>query len=325
MSYEMKSLRKEDLSLYFYLKDIVLRDFMEREEYVSLRMMSEYCTPGSYVYEAEEDCRSDELEPCPTERGRGWVYFDDPVGGNSCTPYATVSGWNGDGEIAYGTPEQSNSVILYETTSSGLEAVDWLDYMIDYIDGRIISTRELNEPYITYKWNYVSVVDEWSAIEAANPPVVVIDMHGTNKAGYQLGGGKKATRKVNIHVFASNTAERNDIVESIYDGLYNRSCTFYDFPTGSVLEYDGTFYGRKDLEDRMSGSLINTYNKLTYLFDRSQVSNVSKLEFDSVEARHVNLPLVMTRGRDEIMLSDLNAYRSKVSFDMRSYDDRIIT
>jgi hypothetical protein len=30
----------------------------------------------------------------------------------------------------------------------------------------------------------------------------------------------------------------------------------------------------------------------------------------------------MTRGRDEVMLSDLNAYRSKVSFDMFSYDDR---
>ena len=198
--------------------------------------------------------------------------------------------------------------------------VDWQEYMVDYIDARIISQRKLVQPSITFKWNYVSVVDEWAAIEAADPPVIVIDMHGTDKAGYQLGGGKKATRKIDIHVFASNPAERNDIVEALYDGLYNRSCPLYDFPTGSVLDYDGTFYGRRDLEDRYGTNIPD--NKLTYLYDRRHVSHISQLYFDTVIARHVNLPLVMSRGRDEVMLSDLNAYRSKVSFDMFSYDDR---
>lgn len=197
--------------------------------------------------------------------------------------------------------------------------------MIDYIDGRVIVPTDyalqLDNPAITFEWNYISVVDEWAAIEAANPPVVVIDMHGTDKAGYQLGGGKKATRKVDLHVFASNPAERNDIVEALYDGLYNKSCPLYDFPTGSVLDYDGTFYGRRTLDERYPSGIPN--NKLTYLFDRGRVSNVSRLQFDAVTARHVNLPLIMSRGRDEIMLSDLNAYRSKVSFDMFSYDDRI--
>jgi hypothetical protein len=330
-SYEMTSLRKEDLSLYLHIKDVVLRNFREKEEYSPLQLMPELCDYASYVYEIVTD-----LEPSPTERGRGLVYFDPPSGGVPCEPYPSVSGLNGDGHPAFGTPEQSDSVVLYEmvdpllcddrATLSGVE-VSWQDYMIDYIDGRIISPVKLTNPAITYTWNYVSVVDEWAAIEAADPPVVVIDLHGTDKAGYQLGGGKRTVRKVDIHVFASHPAERNDIVEALYEGLYNKSCPLYDFPTGSVLDYDGTFYGRREMEDKaielgidLNGDDYN--NKLTYLFDRSHITSVSRLHFDSVTARHVNLPLVMSRGRDEIMLSDLNAYRSKVSFDMFSYDDR---
>ena len=317
MSYEMKNLRKEDLSLYYYIKDIVLRDFVEKEEMVQLTIMPDLCAYSeSNVYEATIT-----LEPSPFERGRGLRYFDDPSGGTTCEPYTSVSGIDGAGDVAYGIPEQSGKVIVYETSSSGtLDVVPWQDYMIDYIDGRIIINRELNEPKITFDWNYISLVDEWAAIEASNPPVVVIDLSGTDKSGCQLGGGKKVVRKVDLHIFASNTAERNDIVETLYDGLYNRSCPIYDFPTGTVLDYDGTFYGRRDVEDRLG----YPSNKLTFLFNRSKVSDVSSLQFESVTSRHVNLPLVMTRGTDAVMLSDLNAYRSKISFDLVSYDDRNI-
>jgi len=334
MTYEMKSLRKEDLSLYNYIKDTVLNSFVEREEQVPLALMPELCDSSSYVYEYNSA-----LEPSPTERGRGWRYFVKPIGNSNCMPYPTTSGFNGDGNYTeYGTPEQpyrvgvdgnlelddDGGVVVWETTVisgvSMLTVVPDLVYMVDYIDGRIITERPLVKPaYVDFDWNYISVVDEWAAIEAADPPVVVIDMHGTDKAGYQLGGGKKATRKVDIHVFATDPAERNDIVETIYDGLYNRGCPLYDFPTGSVLDYDGTFYGRRTL-DTTSGTAEEI--KLTYLFDRTTASGVSRLFFDAVTARHVNLPLIMTRGRDEVMLSDLNAYRSKVSFDMFSYDER---
>jgi hypothetical protein len=313
MSYEMKSLRKEDLSLYYYIKDTVLRDFVEMEEEVALNLMPDLCSYTSYVYEIDTD-----IEPSPFERGRGLRYFDDPELGLNCEPYTAVSGIDGAGDAGYGTPEQSTQVIVYETSSSGtLDAVAWQDYMIDYIDGRIITSSKLNTPKITFNWNYISLVDEWAAIEASDPPVVVVDMSGTDKSGFQLGGGKKTVRKVDIHIFASNTAERNDIVETIYDGLYNRSCPLYDFPTGTVLDYDGTFYGRRDLEDRLGYQ----DNKLTYLFNRSMSSTRSKLFFESVTSRHVNLPLIMSRGTDEVMLSDLNAYRSKISFDLVSYDD----
>ena len=327
-TYEMSLLRKEDLSLYLHIKDVVLRNFIETEEYVPLRLMPELCDSNSYVYEIDTD-----LEPSPLERGRGLVYFDPPTGGLPCEPFPSVSGLNGDGDLAFGTPEQSTRVVVYEMVEpvlcdgvvsySGTE-LDWRYYMIDYVDGRIIvptSYGKLDNPAITFSWNYVSVVDEWAAIEAADPPVVVVDMSGTDKAGYQLGGGKKATRKVDLHIFATDPGERNDIAEALYDGLFNKSCPLYNFTTGSVLDYDGTFYGRRTLDDRYPSGIPD--NKLTFLFDRDRVSNVSRLEFNSVVGRHVNLPLIMSRGRDEIMLSDLNAYRSKVSFDMCSYDDRI--
>jgi len=212
----------------------------------------------------------------------------------------------------YGIQEQVNRVIVYsETTVSGQVVYLPINddrYIIDYIDGRIITDGSVTPTHVSYYWNYVSVVDEWAVVEASNPPVVVIDIQGTDKAGYQLGGGKRVVRKVDIHIFASNTAERNDIAETLYDAFYLGGCMLMDLPLGTVLDYDGTWYGRR-----------HTSNKLTSLFDRTTVSGTSNLMFESVTNRHINLPLIMTRNRNEVFLSDLNAYRSKISFDMYSY------
>ena len=61
-------------------------------------------------------------------------------------------------------------------------------------------------------------------------------------------------------------------------------------------------------------------NKLKTLVDRSRETGViGNMLFDSVVSRHVSLPLLMTRSTDEVMLSDLNAYRSKISFDLVTY------
>jgi hypothetical protein len=288
---EMQLFRKEDLSLASYIKDIVLSNFVEYETDIPLQLMPDICDVDSFVYEALT-----EMIPAPSARGRGWLYFDCVSGTNNCECYNTVSGTDFKGENGAITPES--------------------DYMIDYTDCRIVANRKLNEPTVTYYWNYVSLVDEWAVIAASDPPVVVIDMHGVDKAGYQLGGGKRSVRKVNIHIFASEPAERNDLVDTLYDGLYLKSCMLQNFPNGSPLDYDGTFHGRRDQNDPI--------NKLTYLYNREGVENISRLQFENVTARHVSLPLLMTRGKDEVMLSDLNAYRSKVSFDLVLYDDRNI-
>jgi hypothetical protein len=181
--------------------------------------------------------------------------------------------------------------------------------MIDYLDGRIITSGTCLPTFVSYAWHYVSIVDEWAAIEAAAPPVIVIDLYGTDKAGYQLGGGRKVIRKVDIHIFASSPAERNDIVETVYDSLYNKSCPLYDFPEGTMLDFDGTWFKRKE-----------DLNKLTSVFDRTTVPDIiGNLQFENTTSRNVSLPLVMTRDSNAVMLSDLNAYRSKISFDLVSY------
>lgn len=313
----MKRLRKEDLSLYRYIKDTVLREFVEKEELAPLELISELTCQDSYVYQAEIDS---DIIPSPIERGRGWTFFDCPeydVQGDciysisTCVPeFVTVTGTDGQGTDCTGTPEQSNRVTLYD---ENLATISGVDYVIDYVDGRIILETDTVVPkYVKYYWNYVSVVDEWAVISAANTPVVVIDTSGTDKEGYQLGGGNKTTRLVEIQVFASSTAERNDLVETIHNGLYNKSAPVYDFSTGDVLDYDGTFYARK-----------TTYNKLTSLFNRTSLNDLSELhggmEFINVSSRHVKMPLILSRERNELLLSDLNAYRSKISFEIQTY------
>ena len=301
----MKNLRKEDISLYFYLKNNVLMDFIEKEDNIYLEQIdSVSCSEVGYVYTALTD-----MIPSPTDRGRGWVYLD------VCSDTTTVCNLDSSGNelVSYptssGIKEQSNRVIVYDVNGV---VIDENEYMVDYIDGRIVTSGTVTPVSIDYYFNYISLVDEWAAIEAADPPVVVIDVMGTDKGGYQLGGGKRVVRKVDIHVFASDTAERNDIVETIYDGLYLKSCPLYDFVDGSVLEYDGTWYGRK-----------GNMNKLETLFNPGYVGgycgNRCNLQFENVTTRHISLPLIMTQSRDEVMLSDLNAYRSKISFDMVSY------
>lgn len=311
MSYEMSIVRKEDLSLYHYIKEVVLLDFIEVDEMVPLVYAPKLSSVDNdadpltniLVYTADTNAF-----PNPIERGRGWVYFDTVSGTTTtlCQPYTIVSGTRADGVPVVGTPEQSQMVTVYD---SNLNVVNDSSYMIDYIDGRIVTDdSSLNLAYVTYHWYYVSIVDEWETVQSASPPIVVIDIFGTDKSGYQLGAGKKVFRKVNLHIFASNSAERKDIGETLYDGLYLKSCPLYDFPLGDVLEYDGTFYGRKD-----------NPNKLTSLFDRTSDKNViGNLEFENVSARNIGLPPILSRNREEVM-SDLNAYRSRVSFDLVSY------
>ena len=183
---EMRSLRKEDLSLYYHLKHVGLFEFIEKEELAPLQKLDteEFCSTDFMVYEAlTEWCENPEgFAPSPTERGRGWVYIDEGTvsGTNQCSPYVVVSGTDMEGNEILGIPEQSYRIMVYDVDGF---IIPEDEYLIDYLDGRIITDGTVTPVYIDYHWNYVSLVDEWAAVEAANPPVVVIDMHGSDKAG----------------------------------------------------------------------------------------------------------------------------------------------
>ncbi len=263
----MRKLRKEDLSLHHYLRFNVLDQYIETEEDISLTYLSDVSEAGSYVYEAE----STRL-PSPTSLGRGWVYLDN-----------------------YGdTTEQQAAVTVYD---SGNSVISGTNYMIDYVDGRVIfASQSIVPATVSYQYFYVSLVNEWQDVEAADVPVVVVNLEGFEKEGFQLGGGKKPIRRGRLHIFATNQAERDDLTELLYDGIYEKCVPNQEWPQGTILDWDGTF------------SNYYTYEAVEY---------ESNLHITNVISRNVNPPLMAgIPRRDMTMLSDLNRYRARIDFDM---------
>jgi hypothetical protein len=316
----MRRLRKEDLSLHRYIKDTVLRPYVELEELATLELMPDVSCEGSYVYRASTSqvCEPDsDIVPYPVDYGRGWVFFDCPeldefgeCVENVNDHYVLVSGTDALGTSCMGTPEQSNRVKIYDENLLEIVGVTCL---VDYVDGCIVlDTPYVVPKYVNYYWNYVSVVDEWPSGDAPEPPVVVIAIDQTNKAGYQIGAGIHTRRQAKLHIFASSAAERADLKELLYDSLYNKCCPVYDFPTGDVLDADGTFYGRKI-----------TDNKLTSLFNRTSLNDLGLLHggmtFHNVEARNVKTNLFLDGPQGAVQASLINAYRATVSFEIQTY------
>jgi len=267
----MKKARKEDISLHHYVRNEVLKDFIEIEKHVPLVYLEELSREsGTAVYQAESN-----MLPKPNSYGRGWVYVDS---------------------FEYFT-EQTDSVVVYD----GLGTVISGGYDIDYVDCRIIMPNTTVVPAtVTYKWYYVAVVDEWDDVHASDVPVVVVDLTSFTKEGFQLGGGKFIPRRVNIHVFATNQAEREDLNEAIYDGLYLKSCPMQELPFGTMIDWDGRWND-------------------SYVF--ATISGSSWLKFENVKARNVYPRLISTPTRDYAQLSDLNRYRSRITFDMFHWEE----
>jgi len=266
----MKRVRKEDLSLHDYIKNCVLAEFVEVET-TTLSYLEEQSSPGSYVYGTDSI-----MVPLPTNTGRGWRYVDS---------------W-GD------TTEQQNMVTVYDEFGT---IISGSNYLIDYIDGRVILANPNIVPYsVTYNWNYVAVVDEWETIETSEVPIVVVDISGFEKEGFQLGAGKRVPRQVTLHVFANDTAERDDIMETLYDGLYLKGCPNQEFNRGTLLDWNGTFNQN---------------------YEYSTISGSSQLKFDNIMARTVSVPLLTIPTRDVTMLSDVNRYRARIRFEVFHWEE----
>lgn len=262
----MKRLRKEDLSLHHYIRYNVLNEYIETEYNVPLDYMSDISEPTSQVYESDSS-----MIPLPTELGRGWVYID-----------------------AYGDiTEQQNAVTVYDSLAN---VISGTNYMVDYVDGRVITSGTVTPAAVTYKYFYVSLVNEWEDVESAGVPVVVVNLESFEKVGFQLGGGKRVPRRGHLHIFATNRSERDDLLELLYDGINEKCCPNQNWTKGSILDWDGTFNS-------------------DYVYETIQYS--SMLHFENVRARNINPPLVReVPTRDVTMLSDLNRYRARIDFDM---------
>jgi len=263
----MEALRKEDLSLHHYLRFNVLNKYIETDVDVELEYVDELSSTGSYVYEANST-----RMPIPTSLGRGWVYLDN---------YPDVS-------------EQQTRVKVYDAVGT---IISGSNYMIDYIDGRVVfANKNITPVKATYDYFYVALVNDWEVIENSGVPVVVVDLESFQKVGFQLGGGKLVPRRGHLHIFATDRAERDDLIELLYDGINEKCVPNQDWPKGTMLDWDGTF---------------------NVDYEYKTVEHASCLHIENVIATTLNPPLLTRIPRvDYRMLSDLNRYRARIDFDM---------
>lgn len=291
-------IRKEELSIFNYIRDIVLSNYIILEEGVPLVYNHRLSSNTSFVYELGISTK-----PAPYDIGRGFTYFDDPndmdsVGYSPCDLYPLVSGTvYGSDEVVLGTPEQSNRIKVYDEDR---ELISDYNYLVDYVDCRIVTSGTVNPAFIDYSWNYVSLLDDWEKMTTVETPIVVVNLSNSNKKGYQLGGGSRVVRNLVLYVFCNNSIEKKEITDVLYDGFYNKTVPIYKYPLGTVLDYDGTWYGRK----------INK-NKLTSLFDRTTASfSIGNMFFEDIVAKDIEIGAV--NRAENVFLSKVNKFRSRI-------------
>jgi hypothetical protein len=268
--------RMEDMSLQHWVKDVVLPlKWVEKIVNVPLNFNTEKSRYEAVV----------QWLPNFLDEGRGWVYFD-PAGSGTCVVSDIPS------------TEQSTRVTVYNESAVTIDASL---YTINYIDGAIglpgggITTAGGTPTTVDFTYHYVAMVDGWPGTDPPEAPLISVEMTGYDKQPFQLGGGRKSVRKVAIDIFATSSAERDDLTEFIYDALYNRHIPVFDFREGEPLNYDGTF------SPTWSGTLLqlNTNDDSLFYFQDVNAINIT--------------------GRQE--WSDLNRWRSRITCKMISYRD----
>lgn len=220
----MERARLENLSFIYYLKNrVLLENFIERREEDSLIQESS----TSYRIVVPQG-----FKPNPLDKGRGLVYFDE----------ISIPGY---GVIPDESAEQQNRVIVYNQSNA---VISGSQYTIDYAGGRVLNPIGFTPGTITYYYNYVSVFEADQDLPESERkidlPYIVVSSDGQAiRKGMQLGGGKIIPRQVNLHIYATDQAERNDLVQILMDGLEDREITVVDFnqTNGLQLNYDGTY------------------------------------------------------------------------------------
>jgi hypothetical protein len=268
--------RLEDMSVQHWIKDVLL-PMKWVEQVVDAPLLF---NNAKQRYEAQIVWLPNFLE-----EGRGWVYFD-PAGSGTC--------------VISDIPAAEQSTRVTVKNASGVAISAGL-YTVNYSDGAIVlpggatTTAEGTPTTVDFTQYYVSTIDGWPGTEPPEPPLIAIEMKSYTKQPFQIGGGRKSVRNVLIHVFATSSAERDDLTEFLYDAVYNRHIPVFDFREGEPLSYDGTY------NTAWSGTLLQL-----------NLNDDALFYFRDVKAENIT-------GRQD--WSDLNRWRSKISFTMESYRD----
>jgi hypothetical protein len=181
----------EDQSLQHWLKEAILPlRFAEKITNVPLTYSSERAR-----FEADIVWLPNFLD-----EGRGWVYFES-TSGNFCD--------------VNGTPidEQTTRITVYNEVGT---VISGSNYTINYKDGAIIAGGGTTTPQgvpttVDFTQHYVALVDGWPGTEPPDAPIVAVQTESFDKRPFQLGGGRKAVRYFTFHIFATSSAERDDL------------------------------------------------------------------------------------------------------------------
>lgn len=167
------------------------------------------------------------------------------------------------------------------------------DYIINYKIPGITLISGIDVPVMfEYKWNYIAVVDEWPYVNIPELPFIYLDWKKFGSEGFQLGGGKKHVCNLDVHIFGSSKSELDNLTYVVHQGLYNKCLTLFGFSGGDVFSWSGEFNSD---------------------FNCDCDAEISRLEFNNVEANYLNLPVDFK--------TDLNACRSKISLEIFAYKE----
>jgi len=209
----MKLTRKEDISLYLYIKDkIIGPEFYEIAEGDSL------VSVGNDVWEI-----TNTSDKCPFFNdvcdgvGRGILYFDVI-----------------DGNCVFGS-EQTNIVDVYDGITPASS------FAVNYLKGQIESSENLSNYLVDYLWHYVATIDAWPYEDVPPLPIVSIELQDSFAKPLQLGYGDIRNAYWNIQIFAENRGQRDDLMDVIFEGVNNRRCEIYEFENGLPLIKSGLF------------------------------------------------------------------------------------
>jgi len=256
----MEFIRKVNLSLHYNLKYNILSNYIESES-------------SNLEFDEQLGMYKPTYDYTPNAGGRGrGVYPFDTIGSgifSTCCEGSYIKVYHSTGEIS-----SSNYNINYKVPGVTLVSGTDIPAMFEY------------------KWNYVSVIDEWPYVNVPELPFILLDWKKFNSEGFQLGGGKKHICNLDVLIFGSSKPELDDLTYIVHDGLYNKCLTVFDFSGGDVFDWSGEF---------------NDF------FNCDHNSEIPKVEFNNVSVNYLNLPVDFN--------NDLNAYRSKVSLEIFAYKE----
>jgi hypothetical protein len=255
----MKSSRKEDISVYIYIKDCILGpEFIESYLDAGLSQVSPNVWDIAFV-----EIPDSKLYPFKrgnyTGVGRGIPYFNTSSG--VCNP----------------TREQTQNVVVRNgaTTISG--------YVVNYIKGQVNTSQDLSSCVVDYGWCYIATLDAWPSSETLPAlPFVTVEVEEGDKSPLQLGGGDIKNAWWNVQIFANTKAERDDIADVIFDGVYNRSCPIYALQAGLPLTKQGVY------NQNYSADLDTTYRGLRFFDVKKQLTGLPSWGFWSTEVTNKN-------------------------------------